>query len=290
MKRIGTEKLSMATETSQRTFERLAYTRPDYAATPLNPYSLQEENVAYIRGAQQYVEKILQTNLNRLQRRPSKEVVDLLEVSVNSALFARAEENQGKTVPLDCDNDIAMLFEKACQGFASPAELLELFSHYPQNLESIELAKQTHPFDWRATHKMDVAVDEALVENPLFSPRGNERTQNVRYYLTRADDMNDPAAVILRRKADVASAHIGAQGAIVVQRDSFVLDVNHLDIITAQREIRRHLHMDSKTGKGIIYTGPLLTEFMNTQLSTNVEQRSSALYPGVRSYYVKCAS
>jgi len=290
MKRIGVEKPTLKPEAARQTFERLALTRPDYAATPLNPYSLQEENGAYIRGAQQYVESILDTNLLALKQKPPKEVIDLLEVSVNSALFSRAAENQGKTIPVDCDDEAAKLFIKACQGFATPAELLALFVRYPQGLESIELAKQTHPFDWRATDDMDVAVDEALTEHSAFSLRGSERTQNVRYYLTRADNMTNPAAIILRRKADIASARLDDGSAIAVQRDSFVLDVTHPDLTRARGEILKNiacLQADADVDKGVLYQGAAVSDFINTQLTTNVERRSAAIYPGVRSYYVK---
>jgi len=295
MKRMSSELRPKATgETIQDVFERLAEDRPEYAATPLNPYSLREDGgVAYIRNAQQYIEKILQGNLQRLHFSPPETVVELLETSVNSALFDRAQENQNKTIPLDCDEEIALLFEKACRGFATPDELLELFMHYPETLGSIELAKQTHPFDWRATEKMDIAVDEALSGGD-FSMRGHERTQNVRYYYLRADDFHDPKAIILRREADIAVNRLPKGSAVAVQRDSFVLDLTHDDAGASRQEVTkwmRQLRYDQVDGSAIPYNGGAqLVDFVNTQLTTQRERRSPAIYPGVRSYYVKNVS
>jgi hypothetical protein len=295
MKRVGSELRPTATgETMQDVFERLAEERPDHAATPLNPYSLREDGgVAYIRNAQQHVEKILKNNLQRLHFSPPEVVVELLETSINSALFNRAQANQNKTIPLDCDNEIATLFEKACRGFATPVELLELFMRYPDTLGSIELAKQTHPFDWRATEKMDIAVDEALSASD-FSMRGHERTQNVRYYYLRADDSRDPKAIILRRKADIAVSRLQKGSAVAVQRDSFVLDLTHEATTVARSEVTkwiRQLRYDQVDGDAIPYDGGTgLVDFVNAQLSTQLERRSPAIYPGVRSYYVKNVS
>jgi hypothetical protein len=295
MKRMSSELRPKATgETTQDVFERLAEDRPDHAATPLNPYSLREDGgIAYIRNAQQHIEKILRGNLQRLQFAPPETVIGLLETSVNSALFDRAQENQNKTIPLDCDGEIALLFEKACRGFATPDELLELFMHYPETLGSIELAKQTHPFDWRATEKMDIAVDEALSGNG-FSMRGHERTQNVRYYYLRADDSHDPKAIILRRKADIAVSRLSKGSAVAVQRDSFVLDLTHDDASASRQEVTkwiRQLRYDQTDGNAIPYNGgPRLVDFVDMQLTTQLERRSPAIYPGVRSYYVKSVS
>jgi hypothetical protein len=263
--------------------------RPKYAPTPLNPYDLKKDGVGYILSAQEVIRGVFEENLARLKERPSEAVIGLLETSVMSALFRRFENNGNKNVPLDCDDVSAELFYKACLGQAMPDELIVLLQRVPV-LASIELAKQTHPFDWNATGEMDITIDNML-NRQHFAKRGNERSQNARYYYIRSDDLDSPTAVMFVRKADLGVMPTGTNGAIVVvQRDSFVLDLKRCETKTVFAEIEPWLRQSEtrqqmKNLKKIPFTGVATTQFLALQLETRADLRSSAMYPGVRSYY-----
>jgi hypothetical protein len=269
--------------------------RPIYAPTPLNPYDLRKDDAPYIMHAQAVVNEVFSENLARLAQRPPEAVMDLLRTSVMSALFQRFDENSGKTLPADCDEESARLFAMACLGQAGPDELIELLDRRPNDLESIELAKQTHPFRWNTTAEMDVAID-VMMDRHHFVKNDGARMQNVRYYFTRSDDIKFPLAVIMVRKADVGVREASQGGGIiVVQRDSFVIDLFHEDTSGTALEFNAWLasgdaRQQMRGNRKVQYGEPVMTRFIDDQLETKADQRSGALYPGVRSYYAHYAS
>lgn len=269
--------------------ERLVVGRPEYAATPLNSYSLKEDGEPYIQGAIDYVNGKFAANLAALPEAPSEPVTELLVASINAAVFNRVHENIGKTIPADTDEATAEIFARACKGFAGPDELLTLLSRYPHHLKSLELAKLTHPFDWKATEEMDVAIDDTLT-NAGFSMRGGTRTQNVRYYYLRADNPDNPQAMMFVRKADIGVRQADGGSIMVVKRDSLVVDIADESMTAVADEARKWLKADEtqrmiKGGSKVRYTKPRFVTFMDEQLETCADSRSASLYPGVRSYY-----
>jgi hypothetical protein len=266
------------------------FERPKFAPTPLNPYDLKKDGVSYIKTAQAIIGEVFSQNLARLNERPSDAVIDLLETSVMSALFRRFENNGNKQLPEDCDDVSAELFSKACLGQATPDDLIELLRRNPNDLKSTELAKQTHPFDWNATADMDVAIDDML-NRQHFAKRGSERSQNARYYYMRSDNLDTPTAIMFVRKADLGVMHTSTSGAIVVvQRDSFVLDLKRCETKAVFAEIEPWLRspetrQQMQKPKKIPFTGEMTTQFLASQLETRADLRSLAMYPGVRSYY-----
>jgi len=261
-----------------------------YAATPLNARAMRvDERTLYVHEALRYVNDILHDAVKEFPH-ISPRVFGHLEIAAQGALFSRIEENEQKTIPTDCDERSAELFMRACEGIASPDELLELLRRYPLALQSLELAKQTRVGDWRATQGMDTVMAGTLDYHDAYL-RSSERTQNVRYSITRIDDTTSPEVATFVRKADqgVVIAYDGTP-INVVQRDTYVVDLMQPD--TAAIGVELHAWVRTPQTKEAMrgnvkvpYDGPLLGAFMDTQLATASTGRSSALVPVVRSYY-----
>jgi len=262
-----------------------------YAATPLNARHLREPSgELYICAALNYVNGLLDDLLLRRVIPLTPHVVEHLSIAIQSAVLMRIEENETKSIPMDVDDRSALLFTKACYGGASPEELLDLVITYSKELDSLELAKQTHPGIWSATDDMDEAVGNALIERG-FDERSSTKTRNVRYVVTRVDNTKHPETATIIRKADIATRRSAKGGMLmVVQRDSLVVDLTHKDVELAQQEVRRWLQLEvtSDTMRGDVkvpYAGKRLTSFIDQQFETNRDRRSLALVPAVRSYY-----
>lgn len=278
----GSDESSNPPQSKERASQPLGVS---YAPTPLNPYELQISGLPYIGIARQKIHDIFIRNLNNLSEKPSQAVVDLLEVSINSALFRRFENNSGKAIPPDCDETTARLFSRACLGNASPDDLLNLLMLSPADLESIELAKQTHPFDWTATTDMEIVIGQAKKQYGM-----QEIVDSVRYYYTRSDDAIKPTAIIMIRKTDVSQLPTPKGRVTLTQRDSIVLDLDRCETRDVRKEFKAWLRSDDAKesihgSRKTPYFGSEVTKFLETQLSTPLEYRSAALYPGVRSYY-----
>lgn len=279
----------------QISFEKTVGLAPkEYAPTPLNPYELDFNGVKYITLASDAINAIFWQNLARLPRRPAQSVIDLLEVSVTSALYRRFENNSGKAIAPDCDDMAAELFQKSCLGLATPNELISLLAHQPADVQSIELAKQTHPFDWEATSEMDATIMSMLDSNGFEASYQTGQT-NLRHYFTRVDDIDKPATIIMIRKEDVGLKQTGYGRIIVTCRDSLALDLAQCETKEVKKEFQSWLKSDEAKeniigAKKTPYTGSIVTGFLESQLAKPCLERSPALYPGVRSYYAHYAS
>lgn len=263
------------------------------AATPLNARGLLEpgsENRLYVHEALDHVNEILRDAIGRSNRdKISPRAFGHLEIAVQSALFARIEENEQKSIPADCDEWSADLFQRACLGVATPWELLALLATFPGHLNSLELAKQTHPIDWLATDDMDVEI-EALLSDTGAIIRETERTQNVRYGLTRVDDVINPEVATFVRKAEKGLVPLDDGFLTIVQRDCLVVDMTHSDAASIGAQMREWLAAPEvreriRGSHKIPYAGDELREFVSEQLATQETLRSPALVPAVRSYY-----
>jgi len=203
-------------------------------------------------------------------------------------VFSRIEENERKTIPVDCDDETAELFAKACLGIGSPEELLELLSRHPKELKSLELAKQTHPCDWLGTEQMDDTIEELLRRKGIV--RETDRAQNVRYSLMRIDNTTTASTATFVRKADRGIIRGDTASMAIVQRDSLVVDLTALDTAAIHEHIRKWLRQPDTQEKlrgnmKVPYDGHALRDFVAAQFATEAQRRSSALVPAVRSYY-----
>lgn len=266
-------------------------TRSVYAPTPLNPYDVRIDGVSYILDAQASINQLFEKNLEKLDVSPTTAVVGLLQTSIHSALFRRFGGNSNKSLAFNCDDISADLFSKACLGEASMDELVALLARKPEALQSLEIAKQTHPFDWNATADMDNEVDVMMAKCD-FSKFSDEATQNARYIYMRADVIDNPTAMILVRKTDFGDKHIpdSDESIRLVQRDSLVLDLNVCNTSNVKKEAVPWMQQEDVKkmmgqGTNMRYGGKVLKEFLNAQYAIEPDQRSPAVYPGVRSYY-----
>ncbi len=265
------------------------------AATPLNARGLlvpDSGGCLYVHEALDYVNEVLHEAVRHAatENKIDARVFGHLEIAVQSALFARIEENEQKSIPADCDEWSADLFQRACSGVATPWELLALLATYPDHLKSLELAKQTHPTDWLATDDMDVEI-EALLDDTEAIIRETERTQKVRYSLTRVDDVINPRVATFVRKAERGIVPLDDGGFLTItQRDCLVVDVTCEDTASIGVHMRGWLADSGAAGrihggKKVLYAGTELREFVSGQLATQETLRSPALIPAVRSYY-----
>lgn len=255
-----------------------------YAPTPLNPYSLTIDGnrVGFSQYAQTTLAERFDDNLASLgeENQPSRMVADLLQMAINNALFRRLENNDNKSIPEDCDDRSAELFVKACQGIADQAELLELLKSQP-SLGSVELAKETNPFIWNQTTAMDKSVADATADfQPINSPP--------RYYFTSTNLQR--GALIVVRKQDIADEN----NLVVVQRDCLAIDLRQ----PATRDLRTQLIEDTDIlMKSSLHNGqrniPIDSDSVFGRLMSSlvepemlpIENHSTVLYPGARSYY-----
>lgn len=263
------------------------------AATPLNARGLREPgsgNRLYVHKALDYVGEILHDAIVRSNDRISPRMFGQLEIAMQSALFARIEENEQKSIPPDCDEWSADLFQRACLGVATPWELLALLATFPDHLRSLELAKQTHPIDWLATDDMDIEI-EALLSDTGAVIRETERTQKIRYSLTRVDDVINPQVATFVRKAEKGIVPLDDGGFLtIMQRDCLVMDMTHDDTAIIGTHMRQWLATQGareqiRGSKKVPYSDDTLREFVSGQLATQETLRSPTLVPAVRSYY-----
>lgn len=254
-----------------------------YAPTPLNPYSLMIDGnrVGFSQYAQTMLAERFDDNLASLgENQPSRMVADLLQMAINNALFRRLENNDNKSIPVDCDDRSAELFVKACQGVADQAELLELLKSQP-SLGSVELAKETNPFIWNQTAAMDKSVADATAD---FQPINS----TPRYYFTSTNLQR--GALIVVRKQDIADEN----NLVVVQRDCLAIDLRQ----PATRDLRTQLIEDTDIlMKSSLHNGqrniPIDSDSVFGHLMSSlvepemlpIENHSTVLYPGARSYY-----
>jgi hypothetical protein len=264
------------------------------AATPLNARGLLvpgSNDRLYVHEALDHVNDVLHGAIQRSAGdRISSRVFGHLEIAVQSALFTRIEENEQKSIPADCDEWSVELFQRACLGVATPWELLALLATFPDHLQSLELAKQTHPTDWLAADDMDVEVD-ALLHDTEAIIRETERTQNVRYGLARVDDTMNPEVATFVRKAEKGLVPLDDGGHLtIMQRDCLVVDMTHDDAMNIGKHMRGWLAIPEtkeqlRGSRKVPYRGDALREFVSEQLATQETLRSPALVPAVRSYY-----
>lgn len=120
------------------------------------------------------------------------------------------------------------IVKKALKGNATPKELVYLFKENPI-LESVELAKQSHPLDFTATRKMDYDINLVIDECDALRTESSPK-----YEVLNFDEVND--VMIVERKQIIAMiAEEGLTPIAFVKREILILrgdddatDGNHL--------------------------------------------------------------
>lgn len=271
---------------------RDSFDRPPYAPTPINPYALRkrqdEREVQYFISAQELIMSLLEHNYNQLDTQPPAYVHKLMQASITNSLVRRFNNNTGKTLPDTAREEAARLFEKACLGKADQVELINLLALHPADLQSVEIAKMTHPYDWKATREMDEIVIGSL-EVSGFRERGNNG-RNLRYYFMNVDNTMNPKAASILRKADIATKTVDGHHLVAVQRDTFVLDLAAQEASRAADDLMGWLSRPETPrnldGKKVPIYGGEIASYIERELDMSGRNGSSGLYPGVRSYYI----
>ena len=285
----------------RRLLDKKLSERLSSAPSPLNAYGLKIGGRPYADIAADHVhqafkhgrdETLLGSSLQRRDDGKPSPVIDLMETSLMGALHQRLINNMHKSIPFDCDERSADLFARACGGDAGAPELLELLGRQP-GLGSLELGKHTGPFDWDGTQGIDESVDTSIKNQGLSYNKLNPG-ETVQYFFNRVDDNKDPHAMVLVRKADIAEGAVYDANLVVVQRDCFVIDLDHEDAAAIREGLVRWLEQQTKDtlpgNKKARYDDAGLVEFMEAQLALPADRRSFAVCPAVRSYYARIAT
>jgi hypothetical protein len=258
------------------------------AATPLNPYFLTKDGVAYTETAPSALEDLFINNLKERvceDTAPSPHIVDLLRGSLLAALFQRFDKHNGITISPDSPHEVVDLYARACLGMASPSQLVDLLIKSPE-IKALELAKVSHPFEWLERHSpIDNVIDSTIKDRSA-----EVLYKNPEYYLSAVDDPRNPSAAVMVRKIYRGTLKSDQDESVhIIQRDMFILDLNHPDTIAIQKELRKWFQATEasdygKGGKIVRYSGVQLAEFLNYHLDRD-EEYSRAIEPGVCSYY-----
>jgi hypothetical protein len=202
----------------------------------------------------------------------------MLEVSLYDSQVRRMLEN-GLSSKVDL-NDPEVT--RALNGFAGPGELLGLLDKYP-GLESIELAKLSHPLDAVATAEMDIAVADAI------DTAGGELAFEVPRYKLKTVRSDLPAVTILRKQI-VGST---AQGIQIVSKKAFLVRGDHevrrsTDGRYIDRKVRNSFGYDEEghVKEGTRF-GELTQELESELLRLHEYPYLNWLQPIATSYYAK---
>lgn len=262
-------------------------TIPPYAPAPLNPYGLLINEKPYVMVAFNGLCTTFDTNLAALESAPAQAVTELAADEVTGGFYHRVEKNSYKEMSDDCTAETAELYERASMGMATPEETLALLRQAPESLVALEMAAQSRPFDWDTT-EMDAAM-EAIMDAQAFV-RFSPEEQHPQYFFKRASNTTDAQAAVIVREADRGFiAYDNTNGAALVQRDVFVLDLAQPETQGLYEEMMIWLvlnhHELSKGGRSVPYPKELIAEFIEEQLQAEPEERSSAIHPLARSYF-----
>lgn len=170
-----------------------------YAAVPLDPWRAEHPSrpgVPYFVASLESIEEIADASFSRPGAKGlSGELRDLVKVALWGTQTQRVDYNHDHPIPAELRGSDPAL-ERACLGTATPADLLDVFLRYP-DMQSVELAKLTHPFDFGATDEMNNVITRLLSERL----NSNEPMGSPRYRVKRL--FNEIPAQIIVRKRDV---------------------------------------------------------------------------------------
>src|SRR6266536_3965400 len=164
--------------TTSHSRERQMSPTPDYLAVPLDlPISDTQERVAYNRDSLERIQKVLadavgcaleagwvedtpeDTKRNN-GKGLTKRISTLVDLSLTQSHVTRLFLNRHFDEVLDATEDPRIV--KAAKGTALPADLMGLLVEYPA-LQSVELAKLSHPLNSFATSAMDKDIHTTVL-------------------------------------------------------------------------------------------------------------------------------
>lgn len=198
--------------------------RPAYGAVPLDPWratyvdDVNHWNNLYVTGSNTRIERRLTRSMvdgEWFKHVPqAHDLYDFMNISLRDSQNRRIEMN-GRTqlTPELAKRDDRVAH--ALEGTAMPDELFTLLVDLPE-LQSLELAKLSHPFDFQAPHQMDRELDELMLDV------GGELLDSEPRYKIKRTDLDIPAAMILR-KQDLMDFPVDDQIVRITQRQGFMV-------------------------------------------------------------------
>jgi hypothetical protein len=203
--------------------------RLTYGAVPLEPWTAAEETGRWLRKRR---ETYLAASVLRIHDASqaalmgaieqgwvespdlAKQLHGVIETSLYDSQSRRMDLNPGKLEHGMVDEDDPR-YEKAKNGTATPGELISLLVDYPK-LNSLEVAKLTHPLDTGATAEMDSEVMYTLAY------MGFEFIDEPGRYKTKTKRLDIPAITVLR-KQDIGRLETESGAVQVVRRQAFLV-------------------------------------------------------------------
>jgi hypothetical protein len=194
----------------------------DYAAVPLDLSVDDEHYCPYTRDSLDRINRRVNDAFDNaarngwvssLESELAKQLKLLVQESLVTSHRERIERNRTNDAARFIDmNDPAV--ERAMKGVATPLELLYVLEEYPK-IETVELAKLSHPLDASATRTMNEAMRTALITLGEDVDLGEPR------YKRKSSREDIPAVVVLRKQP--ISEYDTKHGRIqVVQRAAYL--------------------------------------------------------------------
>jgi hypothetical protein len=168
-------------------------------------------------------------------------------------------------------------YERAKNGTATPGELLSLLIDYPK-LNSLEIAKLTHPLDTGATAEMDSEVMYTLAY------MGFDFTDEPGRYKAKTKRLEIPAITVLRKqkigefKAENGVVQVVRRQAFLVRGDDEACDENDMYLRRKVANEARHDEIFDKIEASMPYDG---------RIPEDVTSERKWLQPLATSYYAK---
>jgi hypothetical protein len=256
----------------------LVLCRLEYGAVPLDPWHAKDQDTGgnYVdmstrrisSGLREAVVSVAETDWVQSPDL-SEKLYDFMEVSLYDAQMRRIVFNDARSDMLD-DMRGDWRIVRAIEGLATPGELLDILVDHP-NLESIEMAKLTHPLDFTASLAMDMDVLEVVLSRFGGIASGEP------YYKMKRVDLEIPVGIMSRKQ--VIAAGDTSSGLIqVVQRRSFLIRGDNG--VSLDPYLARKLKNPDRLSE--------LIEKVDSRLLTNSGNMDSAwLQPMTTSYYAK---
>lgn len=313
------------------------FKRPIWAPTPLDPFQLMKtvrdeegyRDISYYQDAFTTVENVLKKNTERFN--PPKHIARVMGPVVIGLLTHRFDAATGRKLPNDSDLATQNLFRSAQLAGAEPKHLFELLyrsklqeaanaAMRPSEekekflLDAVEVAKQTHPFDWNATEDMDRTVRAQALEFAENHDLADidrtfkmyvahvETTEELINHKIAAEGEALPTATLITKRAMGAIALTNGLIMPLVQRDCHLIDLAHPlthDLSKHFEEWKYALIRSGveSGGKKISLTTPhsdKQVEMLRQKIVRDIESQLAVagnnsgipIYPAVRSYYV----
>ena len=193
--------------------------RLPYGAVPLDPWRATPdyEKALYWNASTQRIERKLQRTMVDQDwfRHDSRAhaLYDFMKGSLFRSHYSRLEHNNVDISKFNSEGDERI--EWGRQGLARPEELFTLLADYPE-VNSIELAKLSHPFDFEESNEMDRIMDDLIL-----TLDGELLDEEPRYDLKNTNTAI-PAGMMLR-KQDLIDFPTENGAIRIVQRRGFLV-------------------------------------------------------------------